>query len=101
MNEQRICLDGPLAKGFMQNKVGDKVRMTVDAVVVGTEMRNDYMTDGPGGNGKNKKPPPKIPHVEMVIAKVNGQAGKSVDEYSDSEMESAIEDAKEPSEEGE
>lgn len=98
MNEQRLCLDGDMAEPFMKHKVGDKVTLTVDAVLVGAELRQDYENSAPQPEGKSKpKEPKKKPHVEFVIAAVDGAeaAADGVDEdTTDEEMEEKISKAK-------
>lgn len=68
--EDKLCLEGDLAQPFMSHKVGDRIPIKLDAVLVAVGMRPDYTDAAPGGS---KKPPTK-PYVEFVLRSVNGKS---------------------------
>ena len=75
MNENKLCLEGDLAAPFMKHKVGDRIPVKLDAVVISVSMRPDY-SDGPVVEGSSKKEPPKKPYVEFILRSVNGNDDK-------------------------
>lgn len=83
MSDNKLCLEGDLAKPFMNHKVGDRVPLKLDAVVISVAMRPDY---GEAVPSSSKKEPEKKPYVEFVLRSVNGkEGGKETDEGGDDE----------------
>lgn len=88
-DEQRLCLYGDLAKPFIKNRIGDKVTVTVQAVVTSAGLEPDYSGPCMPSKGKDAKPK-KRPRVEFVIASVNGKSGKSLADMNDGDMDEEI-----------
>jgi len=88
MNENnKLCLEGDLAKPFMDRKVGDTVPITIDAVVTSVGV--------PPVNGEpvNGEPQQQGDYIEFALQSVNGKgegAGEDMDQGPDyKNMESA------------
>jgi hypothetical protein len=88
MEETKLCLRGEMAKPFLKYKIGDKIKLTVEAVLTSAGLEPDYSAE-PVGKGEDKKTP-KRPACEFVIAAINGKGQKSYDEMDAGEMESEI-----------
>ncbi len=71
--ETRLCLSDDMAKPFMKLKIGDKVKLEVEAVLVGAELRPDYNGEPDEDDSGKKKQPPKKPYCEFVVASVNSE----------------------------
>jgi len=81
--EDQLCLEGDFAEPFMKLKVGDRVPIELDAVLISAERRPsmDAMPMDPDSKGNGKKPTQKA-YVKFVLRSVNG-AGENKDEAVD------------------
>jgi hypothetical protein len=79
--ENKVCLYGENARQFLKHRVGEKVKLSIEAVITSTGLE-DYYEDG-GSDGT------KRPVVEFQITDVSGKK-KGYDEMGNSEIEQEI-----------
>jgi hypothetical protein len=87
MEETKLRLSGEMAKPFLKYKIGDKIKLTVEAVLTSAGLEPDYSAEMPKGKDKQT---PKRAACEFVIAEINGKGAKSYEEMSSGEMEDEI-----------
>ena len=83
-NEDKICLCGDHAKQFLKNKIGDKVELTILAVITKAGLEDYTISEAYGLKDQR-------PMVELAIVELDSQK-KSYDEMNASEMEQEIHD---------